>query len=653
MKKFYATVCALALGGAILGAQQLPNVGFASWKSACDASDAMGDMRTRPGVEPASWNGSSVNQKVSGITKEETLVAKADDNSAVLTSKFVGMTIVFTKVGSVAPGFVTLATPWVYAETNTSNCDGGVYGGIAFNGRPDALAVDVDRTDSNDEDSYIIAYTWKGTFKSKIGKKGAPTDSRDDVDRAVMGRITPDASGTLVASLEKTFRNTGGKQTITVPFTYRCDEAPEKANVIVSAGDYWNRDNLKENTTVTTNNIRFVYYSQLSDLSYNGTSVAGFAPGKYDYEIDAFLPASTAAFGYTANGRSATVTPAINEAARTVTFTVSNTGADADGLTQHVYTVKFTKVETTTYDGILNIVMGGESLNGGGQNASIELASTSATTCTFTLPNFAIDLGDGPIPLGDIVVPDVKVTTNNGVKQYAGHVTDMALAEGALVCDVDLAGTITATGEVDMVINVGWKYGDDIIPIDVTFTTSQMKEIAGKLYIRMGGDYLVPDGQDAKVQILSGSDKGKCTFRLPDFALDLGDGPIPLGDIEVPNATVTESNGVSTYTGHVDDMLLAEGAIVADVDLNGTVTAADRADLTINVGWKYEGAIIPIEVIFTNNPDYTAIETIDAARAEAGEVYYNLQGVRVAADALTPGVYVVRRGNTVAKVLVK
>lgn len=653
MNKLYSTLCALAFGGMLAGAQQLPNVGFADWKSACGSSDAVGEMRTRPGSEPASWNGSSVNQKVSGVTKEETLITKADDNSAVLTGKYVGVNLGLIKIGSVAPGFITLGTPWVYAEATTSNCDGGVYGGIAFTGQPDALRLDVNREDNNDEDSYIIAYTWKGTFKSKVGKKGAPTSSRDDVDRAIMGRTTPDEAGTLVASLEKTFRNTGGKQTYTIPFTYASAEAPEKANVIVSAGDYWNRGNLKENTSATVNNICFIYYSQLGDLSYNGTTLAGFTPGKYDYEVDEFLPAGTAAFGYTALGRTAKVTPAINADDRTVTFTVANTGADTDGLAQHVYTVKFTKVETTTYDGLLNIVMGGQSLNNGGQNATISLANTSATTCTFTLPDFAIDLGEGPIPLGDIVVSNVSVTETAGVKTYVGHVSDMELADGALVCDVDLNGTITAAGDVNMTINVGWKYDDAIIPIDVTFTNATMQEIEGKLYIKMGGEYLNPDGQSAKVQILSGSDKSVCTFRLPEFALDLGDGPIALGDIEVPDARVSEAAGVSTYTGHVSDMQLAQGAIVADVDLGGTVTAQGVANLTINVGWKFEGQIIPIEVIFTNDPAYTAIESVEVARGDAAAVYYTLRGVRVDAESLTPGIYVVSRGGTVGKVLVK
>lgn len=57
-------------------AQQLPNFGFDNWKTSCASTEAFGsseEMRQRPGVEPTDWNGSSVNQKVSGVTKEEKL----------------------------------------------------------------------------------------------------------------------------------------------------------------------------------------------------------------------------------------------------------------------------------------------------------------------------------------------------------------------------------------------------------------------------------------------------------------------------------------------------------------------------------------------------------------------------------------------------
>ena len=58
-----------------------------------------------------------------------------------------------------------------------------------------------------------------------------------------------------------------------------------------------------------------------------------------------------------------------------------------------------------------------------------------------------------------------------------------------------------------------------------------------------------------------------------------------------------------------------------------------------------------LHVEFSNR--LAAIDSI-AVDSEAGELeFFNLQGMKVAADNLTPGIYVIRHGETTAKVLVK
>lgn len=53
------------------------------------------------------------------------------------------------------------------------------------------------------------------------------------------------------------------------------------------------------------------------------------------------------------------------------------------------------------------------------------------------------------------------------------------------------------------------------------------------------------------------------------------------------------------------------------------------------------------------NATTTAIAEVDAENADAPREYFNLQGIRVNADALTPGIYVVRQGAKTSKVIVK
>ena len=329
-------------------AQQLPNYGFDNWKASCASTEAFNkdgsSMRQRPGVEPTDWNGSSVNQKGSGVTKEEKLIFN-DGNAVKMVNTFVGVKILWSTIGSVAPGFVTLGTPWVYAIADVDECDGGVYGGVNFTNKPDAITGRYKRTDATGEKSHIIAYLWNGTYTSKVGSKSSPSYSRDNVARAIMGKTTPTASGTLVASCDYEFTATTNKdwQTITVPLNYTdATSAPTMMNVIISGGDYWDRSVMKENTTLYADDVRFVYYSTLNTLSYDGKALA--VP-----EAGATLDMSTVVYdasklAYTLNGQTATATTSYDDASSVLTITVSNVDNDADGLSRHTYYIQFAHV---------------------------------------------------------------------------------------------------------------------------------------------------------------------------------------------------------------------------------------------------------------------------------------------------------------------
>ena len=110
----------LSLSAFMANAQQLPNVGFESWKTTCGTSRSISkdgkkvDV-VRPGVEPSEWNGSNVNQMGQ---KKPDLVTKVEDNSnTVVQLKNIYIGLKFPKIGSTAPGFINLGTPWVYAST--------------------------------------------------------------------------------------------------------------------------------------------------------------------------------------------------------------------------------------------------------------------------------------------------------------------------------------------------------------------------------------------------------------------------------------------------------------------------------------------------------------------------------------------------------
>lgn len=178
----------------------------------------------------------------------------------------------------------------------------------------------------------------------------------------------------------------------------------------------------------------------------------------------------------------------------------------------------------------------------------------------------------------------------------------------------------------------------------------------GSLTVDMGyGDILAGNGT-GKVYIIPVSN-GVVDFLLPDLTIDLGDGPVNLGDIRVDNvATTTAPDGIVTYNATVEDMSLAEGQIHARVTLaNGdgkSCTTKPNGEAHFNIDVMWTDMNLPIDVIF--NGQLMASSIADLAADEAAEAtYFDLQGNRVNADALINGqTYIKRTGTTATKVII-
>lgn len=178
----------------------------------------------------------------------------------------------------------------------------------------------------------------------------------------------------------------------------------------------------------------------------------------------------------------------------------------------------------------------------------------------------------------------------------------------------------------------------------------------GSLTVDMGyGDILEGNGT-GKVYIIPVSN-GVVDFLLPDLTIDLGEGPVNLGDIRVDNvATTTAPDGTVTYNATVEDMSLAEGGIHAQVILaNGegkSCTTKPNGEAHFNIDVMWTDMNLPIDVIF--NGQLMGSSIADLAADEAAEAtYFDLQGNRVNADALINGqTYIKRVGTTATKVII-
>lgn len=428
MRKILLTAL-LAAGGLTVSAQSLPNGDFQQWKTTCGKSDqtslnnyyesAPFGLATRPGFEPQDWNGSNVNQTVfNKNAHSDALVTRqgnAENFYVRLVCTKVGVKLDILDIKAEAPAFINFGTPWVYAVSSKNKCDGGVYGGMPFSYKPDAIKGRYKRTPAaKAEKARIIAYLWSGTFKSSI-PSGKSTRMQDDVDRAIMGRVSGvTGDGKLVASCDYGFETTKNNdwEEIIVPIDYkRTDVVPTKMNVIISSDDYWNRANMVENSTLEVDDVQFVYYHALKNVTYNGKPIE-----VKENESQFYIPISPDEtfdlnkLKYDKVGVGATVEDPVYDAANnTVTITVKGNDYDKNdkSVTNYVFTI--VKEQTNFTDGLsVKIEEGGTFPI---SDATIQLVKELDDSYSFQLKNFS--LAQGQIPVGTIRIKNLTIDGNH------------------------------------------------------------------------------------------------------------------------------------------------------------------------------------------------------------------------------------------------
>ena len=681
----------LSISAFTANAQQIPvsNLNFTSWKGTCGTSTWTSTMYpkggdfTRPGDEPSEWNGSSVApfnaKKMKTISKDGTSVKIENAEFSLLT------------IYQVIPGYLTLGTPWIFVGgtgiTNANSYapygDGGSYGGLSFNYKPDAIKVKYKKTNS-EETSHIIAYLWSGEFVSKVPtsydiKENKYTYGRElsNVDRVVLGRQTDNVTkkGTLIASVDYSIaaETTDWKdEVIELKYQDGVDKTTkvENVNIVFSSSDYWTRANLKGKTSLTIDNTSFVYYSTLTSLKAGNKTIA-LKDGVYNYTVAGKMPTKEEVVA-TCKSQFADAAVAVDEANYKVTVTVTNQGGkDVDGATQHVYTLQYTAPVVKQYAGILNVEMGGEDVIA---NATQEVTISyyNDNTCDFSLPHFMFMGTD----IGNIEIPNVKVSEDAaGTKTFTdGEVEAMKLAEGGIVAHVVLnGGTITSAGVINMPITVGWMsgYPDDKteLPIEVLFSTDKKVEVteAGYYYVVKGDDYQHPlvEHQTTVLKSVKYGDMNGFTYTL---SLDgVNAGGINFGDMAVAGLDNTDEQ----YSGTDSAVALGNGK-TASVTVDGGKDAT-TGKYEVKFATTVDGQLY--NIVFTTDDSSSSVNDVEASGAAvrgaegaivvegfAGRVnVYTVDG-RLAASAqidgeatitVAAGLYVVRAGEKAVKVVVK
>lgn len=487
MRKILLTAL-LAAGGLTVSAQSLPNGDFQQWKTTCGKSDqtslnnlyesAPFGLATRPGVEPQDWNGSNVNQTVfnQNVSKDALVTRQKEGDNFYVR-------LVCTKVGAFgieaeAPAFINFGTPWVYAVSNKKKCDGGVYGGMSFSYKPDAIKGRYKRTPAaKAEEARIIAYLWSGTFKSSIpsGKSTSPsgksTRMQDDVDRAIMGRVSGvTGDGKLVASCDYGFETTKNNdwEEIIVPIDYKLtDVVPTKMNVIISSDDYWNRANMVENSTLEVDDVQFVYYHALESITYKGKTIK-MEEGKNFYNLLIDEDFDISKFSYEKIGAGATVDKSFDPELQILTVTVKGNDFNVNPKSVTVYKFRVAK-EVTDFTSDLSVELVKMGMFDPSES-TIQLYKEQDGSYTFQLRNFS--LMGGMMPVGTIVLKNLDI---NGNKITTSQTTTIQPGDDPSVAEEQWIGSNLPP--VPIVLNATRNGADLTAQIDIDFTEAMGMQI--------------------------------------------------------------------------------------------------------------------------------------------------------------------------------
>lgn len=402
---------------------QLPNVGFENWE------DAKGILWTeknenqgQPGKEPQSWH--SPNIKYVATTDE--LVQKKSDNGKTYAN------VINKKSGQLSSfiptlGTLTLGNTWYascgngnakdwtsdkYRSTNELYAQNGTYSGISFVGRPDAIIGDFQNYSS---DGHIIAYLWKGSFFGEVpaSMKKKQINSwlkLENLDRAIWSQIdksivtsetvqniTKSEGAEIIAYCDKAFNESFTWATVEIPLNYLSAATPEKTNVIIAAGYPWDSRKSVEEESINVDNVRYAYFSRLSDASIDGYAF-DFNPNTLDYvitvdDVENFTLPTGVNYSIMSNealtaDKEATVSNINDNKQISIKVTnkqsIANAEAtDADGLREHTYNFYFREAPQQ-FEGFYFTNVNGTDIYSG-ETTTLTLTQENADYRTYTL----------------------------------------------------------------------------------------------------------------------------------------------------------------------------------------------------------------------------------------------------------------------------
>ena len=676
MKKLFIVLCLVAFAMGVQ-AQQLANTTFdATWVD-CYPWAAGKTTSTAKGTQPGGWCISNVPDASSLASLP---ILGLEETGANGTGKSVKLTN-NSASGQNIPAYITLGTTWATAEvqglpTKVRNEDGGVFGGIEFTYHPDAVRLTYmcDRS-AGAENISVVAYLWKGqwtqtnvpsnTAVKLMGGYGTATKvTMYDRINNILGKetLTGDTPPThtddaaLIASVEY-YSNA-------VQSTWKTQEFPlnygeyagqpvnvEKFNIVVAAcGIFDDRSLIKSGNSITIDDVELVYWHGLSDLSYEGATLA-FDEETTNYDLSSVLY-DEAKLSYSIKGQAATATKSYNPETAILTIRVEgeDIASNPDSYTE--YTVQFKKLElisSKTYSEDIYVTINGNTMDK--QVANVLVETYNDGTIDFVLKNFVCFIDGQPMPVGNIAVSGIPVASdgsfafNDGIQiangddsayeEWAGPTVTM-LCGGSVPLDLNgkfigedhviVTIAIDVSSALGQVINVHLGYAFATMAVDTDakygtfcapFTVTVPAGVEASTVVSVGANGLLTLSEvagtiPANTPVVLFAESGLERMEFFDLAED-----------GTPVAGRLTGVYESTQAPVGSYVLQNQGAV-------GFYQVAAGSQPTVGANRCYLTAPESgVKAFYFNEDDATSIQTIENGQQEAEAAIYNLAGQRL------------------------
>ncbi len=538
---------ALTAVTAVAQTYQLPNIGFENWESSKKAINwtQKNSGQKQPGEEPVSWYSSNIQYATGWIGSYSELVQEKNSDGrhyANIINKLTG------QASSYIPtlGVLSLAPSWYcdegdgantstsiggkYRQKNLKYAQNGVYDGISFVGRPDAIGATI-QVDAADE-AHIIAYLWKGTYSGEVPARFSESAisswlALENLDRAIWSQIDPSIvtsetvqnvtksdDAEIIAYCDQKYTSTFSWATVEIPLTYLSASTPTMTNVILSAGYPWDSRKITAEKSLNVDSVRYVYYSRLKSASLDGYSI-DFNSNTYDYVITVADPSQLTlpAVDYAVMSNDAltaekTVTVTSDDDNKLISVKVANNAyaagntdaTDVDGLGEHTYSFYFRKASETLAGYYFTNIDGASTDVKSGEATTMTIEQNKANVnYTVTLSNVVVADGASAV---NIVFPDTEITEENGVRTFTG-MADATV--GGETLSVVVSGKIEDDGTFEIKFSYQNASGENVA---VVFTpdarTSAVKTVKDtKTYVSAASGKISVAGYTGNVEVFT------------------------------------------------------------------------------------------------------------------------------------------------------